>query len=37
MYVIMKYFENNVSKDSIVIWGGDLNSSPDDNLCKYVT
>lgn len=33
----MKYFEENLDSNSIIIWGGDLNSSPDDNTCTFIT
>jgi len=37
MYIIMNFLSANLGKDDIIIWGGDLNSKPQDNLILYIT
>eukprot|EP00330_Aristerostoma_sp_ATCC50986_P009280 CAMPEP_0114580540 /NCGR_PEP_ID=MMETSP0125-20121206/4801_1 /TAXON_ID=485358 ORGANISM="Aristerostoma sp., Strain ATCC 50986" /NCGR_SAMPLE_ID=MMETSP0125 /ASSEMBLY_ACC=CAM_ASM_000245 /LENGTH=346 /DNA_ID=CAMNT_0001772155 /DNA_START=167 /DNA_END=1206 /DNA_ORIENTATION=- len=37
MSIIMQYFNKNYSSDDLIIWGGDLNSKPNDNNVNYVS
>jgi len=36
-YIVQKYISNHYKDDHAVIWGGDLNTKPSDNLIHYLS